>query len=66
ARMAGAGFGGCAVAVIDAASADDFRRRVAAEYQGRTGHVPAVYVCRATQGAEVVAWNPDRRSPAAR
>jgi len=65
ARMTGAGFGGCAVAVIDAASADDFRRRVAAEYQHRTGHVPAVYVCRATEGAEALAWNPARPSPAA-
>ncbi len=64
ARMTGAGFGGCAVAVIDAASADDFQHRVAAEYQRRTGHVPAVYICRATQGAEAIAWNPARQSPA--
>lgn len=65
ARMTGAGFGGCAVALIDAVSGDDFGRRVAAEYQHRTGRVPAVYVCRATQGAEAVGWNPSRESPAA-
>ena len=33
ARMTGAGFGGCAVALIDAAGADDFVRTVAADYE---------------------------------
>lgn len=55
ARMTGAGFGGCAVAVIEAQAADQFVAAVTAAYQKRTGHVPAVYVCRATNGAEVVA-----------
>ena len=54
ARMTGAGFGGCAVAVIRAAAADDFVAKTAAAYQARTGHKPAVYVCQATNGAEVV------------
>ena len=54
ARMTGAGFGGCAVAVIDAQAAEPFVAAVTAAYQNRTGHVPAVYVCRATNGAEVV------------
>ena len=54
ARMTGAGFGGCAVAVIRAAAADDFAARTAAAYQQQTGHKPAVYVCRATDGAGVV------------
>ena len=53
ARMTGAGFGGCAVAVIDAQAADDFAADVAADYQTKTGHTPAVYVCQATNGAEV-------------
>jgi len=55
ARMTGAGFGGCAVALIDAAAADDFAEKTAATYQEKTGNTPAVYVCRATNGAEVVA-----------
>lgn len=55
ARMTGAGFGGCAVAVIEAQAADQFVAAVTTAYQKRTGHVPAVYVCRATNGAEVVA-----------
>lgn len=54
ARMTGAGFGGCAVALIDAAQADDFVRQTAAGYEKQTGHIPAVYVCKATNGAEVV------------
>ena len=53
ARMTGAGFGGCAVAVIDAQAAKDFAARVAADYEAKTGHTPAVYVCQATNGAEV-------------
>jgi galactokinase len=54
ARMTGAGFGGCAVALIRAEDAEDFVGRTAAAYQQRTGHTPAVYVCQATNGAEVV------------
>ncbi len=55
ARMTGAGFGGCAVAIIEARRADEFVAAVTAPYQKRTGHSPAIYVCRATNGAEVVA-----------
>ena len=54
ARMTGAGFGGCAVAVIDAESADDFVRSTSTAYEKKTGHRPAVYVCRATDGAGIV------------
>jgi galactokinase len=54
ARMTGAGFGGCAVAVIRAAAADDFAARTSAAYHLKTGHKPAVYVCRATDGAGVM------------
>jgi galactokinase len=54
ARMTGAGFGGCAVALIDAKQAGDFVRQTAAGYEKQTRHIPAVYVCTATNGAEVV------------
>ena len=54
ARMTGAGFGGCAVALIRAEAAGDFVDQTAVEYRRRTGHEPVVYVCRATNGAEVV------------
>lgn len=55
ARMTGAGFGGCAVALVDAARADAFARSVAAAYARESGREPAVYVCHAADGAAVEA-----------
>lgn len=52
ARMTGAGFGGCAVALVDAERADEFAQSVAVAYQERTGHISAIHVCHATNGAE--------------
>jgi galactokinase len=52
-RMTGAGFGGCAVALVRAAAADSFVAAVEPAYRHRTGNAPALYVCRATNGAEV-------------
>jgi len=54
ARMTGAGFGGCAVALVRAEAADDFVRGTAAAYQHKTGHSPAVYVCQAADGVEMM------------
>ncbi len=54
ARMTGAGFGGCAVALVGDEGSAAFARSVAAEYMARTGLSPRVYVCRATNGAELV------------
>jgi galactokinase len=54
ARMTGAGFGGCAVAIVRGDAADDFVAATSAKYQARTGNTPAVYVCSATDGAAVV------------
>jgi len=53
ARMTGAGFGGCAVALVSAGVADQFVAAVSEAYPARTGNKPAVYVCQATNGAEV-------------
>lgn len=54
ARMTGAGFGGCAVALVRADAAMGVARRVADCYEAATGIAPEVYVCRATDGAGVV------------
>lgn len=54
ARMTGAGFGGCAVALVRAEAARQFATTVGASYQTATGLKPAIYVCTATNGAEVV------------
>ncbi len=53
ARMTGAGFGGCAVALADRTGAEQTGERIAAEYRQHTGQVPAVYVCQAADGAGV-------------
>jgi galactokinase len=55
ARMTGAGFGGCAVALVAAHRGEAFVGQVEAGYRKATGLEPRVYVCRATNGAEVVA-----------
>jgi galactokinase len=54
ARMTGAGFGGCAVALVRADAVDHLSAMVAAEYHAATGLTPQVYVCMATNGAEIV------------
>ena len=54
ARMTGAGFGGCAVALVDAGAVDELARRIAAEYPGRTGLEPDVYVFAPADGAGLV------------
>lgn len=53
ARMTGAGFGGCAVALVRRAGADAFSRSVARAYADAVGIQPAVYLCAASDGASV-------------
>ncbi len=55
ARMTGAGFGGCAVALVEAAQAPTFAQTVTAEYVKTTGCQPQIYITIAADGAEVVA-----------
>lgn len=51
ARMTGAGFGGCAVALIDAAAAPEFIAAVESCYRRATNETPSAYLCRAAPGA---------------
>ena len=53
-RMTGGGFGGCTINFVDQDFAAEFQRSVSAEYQKATGLRPDVYVCEASQGAELV------------
>jgi galactokinase len=55
ARMTGAGFGGCAVALVDRGAADEFARDVARRYEAEIGLRPSVYVCAASEGASLEA-----------
>ncbi len=54
ARLTGAGFGGCAVALVATSAAEDFKRELAKRYEAATGLRPEIYVCKASAGAEVV------------
>jgi galactokinase len=54
ARMTGAGFGGCAVALVAPAQAEALVQSIHARYTKATGHTPQCYVCQAADGASVV------------
>jgi len=54
ARMTGAGFGGCAVAIVNGQQVDDFTQAIIQNYQARTNIEPNVYKCKATNGAEII------------
>jgi len=51
ARMTGAGFGGCAVALVRSENADAFAENVLKSYTRETREDPAIYVTEAMQGA---------------
>jgi galactokinase len=54
ARMTGAGFGGCAIALVREDAAEAFTASVSAAYAKATSLTPQLYVCQATDGAAVV------------
>ena len=53
ARMTGAGFGGCAVAIVERDAAARFIENVTAGYQSATGLQPVAYICRAAGGVSL-------------
>ncbi|MDP1544479.1 MAG: galactokinase [Anaerolineales bacterium] len=53
ARMTGAGFGGCAVALVEEKKAEAFANAVASAYRRRSGMEASVYVCKASAGASL-------------
>jgi len=54
ARMTGAGFGGCAVALVEKEKAQSFADAVSTAYRQRSGLEASVYVCQASEGASLV------------
>jgi len=54
ARMTGAGFGGCAVALVEKRAAASFAKTVAADYERAAKLKPQLYVCHPSNGAEIV------------
>ena len=51
ARMTGGGFGGCTVALVQEDAVSSVVNAIQTQYPARTGKIPQVYVCRATEGA---------------
>ncbi|KPL71993.1 galactokinase [Ornatilinea apprima] len=54
ARMTGAGFGGCAVALVDRNKAERFVNYISPAYRHATGNSPQIYVTQPAEGASVV------------
>jgi galactokinase len=54
ARMTGAGFGGCAVALVEQDAVEQFVPAVKEEYQAATGLEAKLYVTEAANGAEIL------------
>ncbi|GBL38720.1 galactokinase [Anaerolineaceae bacterium] len=52
--MTGAGFGGCAVALVQSAAAAGFARAVSAAFHNATGLTAQIYICRPSAGASIV------------
>ena len=51
ARLTGAGFGGCVVALVAANDADAIAHRACTEYRARTGREPTAWITQAADGA---------------
>ncbi len=54
ARMTGAGFAGCGVALVRAEGVESFVIRTVEDYSRSTGIEPEIYLCKATDGAGVI------------
>lgn len=53
ARLTGAGFGGCAVALVHVDAVDDFVPAVTRKYEVVNGQAPTLYACQPAAGASV-------------
>ncbi|MBT2573766.1 galactokinase [Bacillus sp. ISL-51] len=51
ARMTGAGFGGCAIAIVESEKTDSFIRGVSSKYLDNTGHEASFYIADISDGA---------------
>ena len=56
-RMTGAGFGGCTVSIVHQDALEIFQTRVTTEYHEQTGIEPEIYLCKVSDGAQVLGSN---------
>jgi galactokinase len=54
ARMMGAGFGGCAISLVEEGAVPDFRARVGRDYEAATGKVPNIHVVGISAGTHII------------
>lgn len=54
ARMTGAGFGGCAVALVQSDQSEAFSEALKAAYHALSGYQATTYICTPAQGAEII------------
>jgi galactokinase len=54
ARMTGAGFGGCAIALVKKDHFDDFSKKIVAYYTDKIGYAPSVYSSVIGDGAKEI------------
>jgi galactokinase len=54
ARMMGAGFGGCAIALVEEGAVPAFRERVGRAYEAATGKVPNIHVVSISAGTHLI------------
>jgi len=54
ARLTGAGFGGCAIALVEEGSVERVMSSVEAGYEARTRRSTNAFVCRPSAGAELI------------
>jgi galactokinase len=54
ARLTGAGFGGCAIALVEAGSVERVMSSVEIGYEQRTGRTTTAFVCQASEGAGIM------------
>ncbi|MBC1433843.1 galactokinase [Listeria rocourtiae] len=54
ARMTGAGFGGCAIAIVETARVDAFIEKVGLAYEDKIGYPAAFYIANISDGAKAI------------
>ena len=54
ARMTGAGFGGCAIALVNKDKVEDFKKAVGQRYEEVVGYAPSFYIAEVAGGSRVL------------